>query len=183
MTVTFNTSEVLEIAEQIERNGGMFYRRAAAIFDEPEICEMLLRLAEWEAKHERVFARMRQQLSPPDREPKAPADEELLPDPKVMAGLAVFGIRPDPAGELSDKEDEADILNRAIQKEKDSIVFYNGLKGFVPAGAGTDEIAEIIREEMRHIRILDKFRKQRERRSGRPNRSDDTKTEAGRWQR
>ena len=63
MTATFNTSEVLEIAEQIERNGAKFYRSAAAIFDEPEICRMLLRLADWEAKHERVFARMRRQLS------------------------------------------------------------------------------------------------------------------------
>ena len=166
MTVTFNTCEVLEIAEQIERNGAKFYRRAAAIFDEPEICEILLRLADWEAKHERVFARMRQRLSAPDLEPNAPADETLLGEPRLMAGLAVFGIRPDPAGELRNNQDEADILRRAIQKEKDSIVFYNGLKGFVPAGAAADEIAEIIREEMRHIRILGKFRKRRERRSG-----------------
>ena len=162
MTVTFNTPEVLDIAEQIERNGTQFYRRAAEIFDDPNICKMFIRLAKWETKHEQVFARMRKQLSELNQEPRPPRSEEMLPDPKVMAGLAVFGIKPDPADELSGKENEADILRRGIEKEKDSIVFYSGLKDFVPTKANKEKIDDIIKEEMRHIRILNRFRKTRE---------------------
>jgi rubrerythrin len=162
MTVTFNTIEVLEIAEQIERNGAQFYRRAADIFDDPNICKMFIRLAKWEAKHEQFFARMRKQLSQLNQESGPHRPEEMLPDPKVMAGLAVFGIKPDPADELGGKESDVDILRRCIEKEKDSIVFYSGLKDFVPTRAGKEKIDDIIKEEMRHIRILNRFRKTRE---------------------
>lgn len=161
MTVTFNTLEVLDIAEQIERNGAQFYRRAAEIFDDSRICKMFIRLAKWEAKHEQVFARMRKQLSQLSQEPRPPGPEEMLPEPKVMAGLAVFGIKPDPADELGAKESDVDILRRCIEKEKDSIVFYSGLKDFVPTRAGKEKIDDIIKEEMRHIRILNRFRKTR----------------------
>jgi len=162
MTVTFNAFEVLEIAEQIERNGTKFYRKAAEIFDESNICKMFLRLADWEAKHEKIFARMRKQLSEHSREQRTFIPEQMIPEPKVMAGLAVFGIRPDPADELSGKEGKIDIIRMAIEKEKDSIVFYTGLKDFVPFKAGKDEIDDIIKEEMRHIRILNKFGKKTE---------------------
>ena len=42
----------------------------------------------------------------------------------------------------------------ALQKEKDSIVYDTGLKGFVPAEVGEDKIDDVIAEEMHHIRIL-----------------------------
>jgi rubrerythrin len=162
MTVTFNAFEVFEIAEQIERNGARFYRRAAEIFDGPDICKVFLRLAEWEIKHERTFAGMKRQLSELSREPRSVSAGERLPDPTVMAGLAAFGIRPDPADELVGRQNEADTLRMAVQKEKDAIVFYNGLKEFVPAGGAKDKIDDIIKEEMRHVRILNRLQKRRQ---------------------
>jgi rubrerythrin len=162
MTVTFNAFEVFEIAEQIERNGAKFYHRAAEILDGPDICKVFLRLAKWETKHEETFAGMKKQLSELCREPRNVNPEDRLPDPKVMAGLTAFGIRPDPADEVSGKQSEVDTLKMAVQKEKDSIVFYNGLKGFVPARTAKDKIDDIIKEEMRHIRILNRLQKRRE---------------------
>ena len=162
MTVTFNAFEVFEIAEQIERNGTNFYFRAAELFDDPDICQMFLRLAEWEKEHELTFARMKQQLSEQSRHAGISEADDLLPDPRVMAGLAVFGIRSDPAGELRGRQEKTDIIRRAVEKEKDSIVFYHGLKEFVPAGADKGKIDDIIKEEMRHIVILDQSLKQNE---------------------
>lgn len=161
MAITLNAFEVFEIAEQIERNGAKFYRRAAKISDDPGISNMFLRLAEWEDQHEKVFARMRKALSEQSRELRTFKPEEAPLDTKAMAGLAVFGIRPDPADELTSGQDTADVLKRAIEKEKDSIVFYNGLKDFVPDIAGKDKIDDIIKEEMRHIRILGQSLEQR----------------------
>lgn len=153
MNIKFNAFEVFEIAEQIERNGTKFYTMAAELFDEPKTCQMFLNLAEWEKEHEQIFAMMRQQLS--EQNQHIPKPDDLLPDPKVMAGLAVFGIRSDPAEELHSRQTETDIIRRAVSKEKDSIVFYHGLKQFVPDGADKDKIDDIIKEEMKHIVILD----------------------------
>jgi rubrerythrin len=79
-----------------------------------------------------------------------------------MAGLAVFGIKPDPSEELTGKESIVDVLEKAIIKEKDSIVYYTGLKDFVLAQADKDKIDDIIREELRHIRILSQSLAQRQ---------------------
>lgn len=162
MTVTFNALEIFEIAEQIERNGTNFYIRAAELFDDPETSRMFLRLAEWEKQHEQVFAQMKQQLSEKDQQQRAPEPDDLLPDPRVMAGLAVFGIRSDPEKELHGRQNKTDILRRAVEKEKDSIVFYHGLKEFVPVEADKEKIDDIIKEEMKHIVILDQSLKENE---------------------
>ncbi len=61
MAMPFNADEVFEMAEQIERNGGKFYRAAAEKF--PAVRELLLKLAEMEDNHERTFANMRAELS------------------------------------------------------------------------------------------------------------------------
>jgi len=162
MNVTFNAFEVFEIAEQIERNGTNFYIRAAELFDDPDICQMFLRLAEWEKEHELTFARMKQRLPEQSLQASTSEADDLLPDPRVMAGLAVFGIRSEPAEVLRGRQEKTDIIRRAVEKEKDSIVFYHGLKEFVPAGADKDKIDDIIKEEMRHIVILDQSLKQNE---------------------
>jgi rubrerythrin len=162
MTVKFNAFEVFEIAEQIERNGTNFYIRAAELFDDPDIRRMFLALAEWEKEHERTFARMKQQVSEQSRRTNTSEVGGSLPDPRVMAGLAVFGIRTNPAEELYGKQNRKDIIRRSVEKEKDSIVFYHGLKEFVSAEADKDRIDDIIREEMRHIVILDQSLKQDE---------------------
>jgi len=162
MTVTFNAFEILEIAEQIEQNGTNFYIRAAELFDDSKTREMFLRLAEWERQHEQTFAQMKQQLSEQDRQESSSDTDDLLPDPRVMAGMAVFGIRSEPAEELRGRQNRTDILRRAVEKEKDSIVFYHGLKEFVPAKADKEKIDEIIKEEMKHIVILDQSLKENE---------------------
>jgi rubrerythrin len=157
MTTALNSIAVFEIAERIERNGAAFYRRAAQMFDAPDVAGRLLDLAKWEEKHERVFARMREQVSRRAAAPAALAQTHELPEPQVMAGLAVFGIRSDPTEELYGDENEADILRKAVQKEKDSIVFYHGLKDFVRDKAGKGQVDRIIKEEMRHVVTLNEL--------------------------
>jgi rubrerythrin len=49
-----------------------------------------------------------------------------------------------------------EILKSAIEAEKDSIVFYLGMKEAVPENLGSDRIETIIKEEMGHIRVLSK---------------------------
>lgn len=155
MVVEFNAFEIFEIAEKIERNGAKFYRRAAELFDDPRAHNMFLQLAKWETVHEQFFAGMRKELSAQGPEMRTfKPEKDVVFDAQSMAGLAVFGNRMDPSAELTGKESITDILKCAIEKEKDSIIFYTGLKDFVSAEAGKDKIADIIKEEMHHVRIL-----------------------------
>jgi rubrerythrin len=155
MGVEFNAFEIFEIAEKIERNGAKFYRRAADLSDDSRNRNMFLQLAEWETAHELVFADMRNELSAQGPEFRTfELEDNVVFDAQSMAGLAVFGSRLDPSEELTGKESIKDILQLALEKEKDSIVFYIGLRAFIADEAGQDKIGDIIREEMRHIRIL-----------------------------
>lgn len=157
MADTFDACGVFEIAEQIERNGAEFYRRAAEIFHDDDICDTLRKLADWETEHERVFAGMRERLADSDRTSGFPKTEQIVNDPKAMAGLAVFGISTDPRDELRGTEGRADVLRRALDKEEQSIAFYEGLKDFAAERVGIEKIDDIIKEEMRHIAILNKL--------------------------
>ncbi len=162
MTVALNAFEVFEIAEQIERNGAKFYRKAAEQFNEPDIRNMFLKLADWETGHEQIFKDMGKQLSKPNDKTGSPEFEKKQFDPKLMACLAVFDTGPESVHKLRNMENILEVLKSAVEKEKDSIAFYEGLKDFAHDGDDKDKVDDIIEEEMRHIKILNQALKQRE---------------------
>ncbi|MBW7991944.1 MAG: ferritin family protein [Planctomycetes bacterium] len=162
MTIALNAFEVFEIAEQIERNGAKFYRKAAELLNEPDIRNMFLELADWETRHEQIFNDMGKQLPKPSKKSKFLGLEKKLLDPKLMASLAVFGTGSEPVHRLRSVENISEVLKTAIEKEKDSITFYEGLKDFVSDRDGKNKIDDIIEEEMHHIKILNQALKQRE---------------------
>jgi len=149
MAYDFNVDEVFEIAEQLERNGAKFYRTAANAVSDPSEKELLNELAGMEDEHEKTFSDLRKTLSAGDKQLTVfdPMDEagqywRALADTKVFfeKELDVSSLKT--------------ILKGAILAEKDSIVFYLGMKEVVPAGLGKDKVDAIIKEEMRHIREL-----------------------------
>jgi len=155
MGITFNAFEIFEMAEQIERNGVKFYRKAAEGNSDQEICQTLLDLADMEAEHEETFANMRKQISYKERELITfDPENEMALYLQAMASGHVFDLKKDPSQQLTGKETVEDILKMAIEAEKDSIVFYLGLKDFVPIKAGRDKVEEIIKEEQSHITLL-----------------------------
>ena len=152
--ITFNADEIFEMAEQIERNGARFYRRAAGPAG-GEGRDLLLRLAEMEDDHERTFADMRAELPPAGRQSTAfDPDNEAVLYLQAMADGKVF--RCDPSEALSGQEPMEEILDVAIGLEKDSIVFYQSMKDVVPAAAGKETLDAIIRQEIGHILDLTK---------------------------
>lgn len=153
MGIPFNADEVFEMAEEIERNGGRFYRKAAGKF--PALRKLLLDLAVMEDEHQKIFAAMRTRLS--DEETESPVfdpDGEAQMYLRVMADGNVFDLKADPAEKLADVETAEDLLKMAMGVERDSITFYVGLRESVPPKAGRDKVDGIIREEMKHIAVL-----------------------------
>ena len=153
MNERFNADEILEIAQQIERNGARFYRRAAEAPLTPKLRRVLLDLAAMEEQHEQTFARMQADLSGKDWATTAlDRDGEAALYLRAVAGGRVFG--PDPSERLTGKEDIKDVFQTAIGLEKDSIVFYLAIKQMVPEDLGRSKVEDIIREEMGHIVTL-----------------------------
>lgn len=155
MSMPFNADEVFEMAEQIERNGGKFYRAAAKKF--PVVGKVLLELAFMEDEHLKTFADMRAELSDTEvEEPVFDPDGQAQMYLRVMADGHVFDTKADPVEKLADKDTPEEVLKMATGLEKDSIAFYAGLKEAVPGKAGKDKVENIIKEEMGHIVILNK---------------------------
>ena len=157
MSIAFNAFEIFEMAEQIERNGVKFYRKAAENISDKDTRRMLLDFAVMEAGHEETFAEMRKQLSNQERELMVfDPENEMALYLQAMANGHVFDLKKDPSQQLTGEETINDVLEMAIAAEKDSIIFYLGLRDFVPATAGRDKIEAIIKEEMSHITILNR---------------------------
>ncbi|MDL1987089.1 MAG: ferritin family protein [Deltaproteobacteria bacterium] len=161
MSYDFNADEIFEIAGQIERNGAKFYKLAAKIIDNPSARELFLSLSEMENEHEKTFISLRASLSNKEKEKTVfdPEEESVL-YLKALADSRVF-LKKDIPDILSHKnQSEKDfikiILDYAIGAEKDSIVFYLGMKDLVPENMGKNKIDQIIKEEMSHIRLLGK---------------------------
>ena len=151
MSIDFNADEVFEIAEQIERNGAKFYRSVAQKITETDKKQLLLDLAEMEDEHEQTFKSLRWKLSTDEKiqttfDPNGESESYL----RALADTRVFYEKE------VDTSSFKEILKSAITAEKDSIVFYLGIKDVVPAHLGKEKLDDIIKEEMSHISLLSK---------------------------
>jgi len=154
MSVEFSADEVFGMAEQIERNGARFYRKAAETA-EGEARAILLKFSAMEDQHEKTFQAMRAELPEIARQPMVfDPDNEIGVYLNAMADGYVFDVREDPVGALKGTESVQDLFRMALGREKESVVFYEGLKQMVPGDAGQDKIDRIIKEELGHIGIL-----------------------------
>ena len=151
MSYDFNADDIFEMAEQMERNGGKFYRMAADSTKDSANKEFLLELAAMEDQHEKTFHAMRSELSSQEKastvfDPEGEAALYL----RALADTRVFFEK-----EI-DVSSMKKILKAAIEAEKDSIVFYLGMKEAVPDDLGKGRLDHIIKEEMGHVQLLSK---------------------------
>lgn len=149
MSFVFNADEIFEMALKIEQNGEKFYRDSAAKIADPDSVRLLLKLADMEVEHQSTFKGMQSALSAADK-------KAMTFDPNHEAGLYLASLANTKVFFEKDIDTPAleGIFKAALAAEKDSIAFYLGMKDLVPAGSGREKVEEIIREEMRHIRIL-----------------------------
>ncbi len=151
MGIDFNADEVFEIAEETERNGAKFYRSIAEKIKDKNKKHLLINLAKMEDEHEQTFKVIRSKLSIDEKiqttfDPDGESERYL----RALADTRIFYEREVNPASLED------IFKFAISVEKDSIIFYLGLKDVVPAHLGKQKIDDIIKEEMSHISLLSK---------------------------
>ena len=158
MAYDFNVDEIFEMAEQIERNGARLYRKIAESSQKDDVRNLFLQFAEMEEGHEKVFISMRGELSEKDKEstvfdPEGESAQYL----RALADLRVFDGNTEKGFAFSEDLAEDEKMKKsfiaAIDLEKEPIVFYQGMREYVPDSLGKNKIDDIIKEEMKHVRI------------------------------
>jgi rubrerythrin len=157
MGLRLNADEALDIAQKIEQNGANFYKRAAGMRKEEGERNFFLRLADMEYEHERIFRAMQDELSDEDRSRKAlDPFGEMLMYLEALADTSGGEGSPLATDALTGDETLEQIIQTALELEKESILFYVGLKDIVPDNRTRQKIDEIIGEEKSHLVTLKK---------------------------
>ncbi|MBU3916246.1 ferritin family protein [bacterium] len=149
MEYTFNIDEIFEIAVQMEKNGLEFYQKAADVAKDPDAKKLLQDLSKMEAQHKKTFSDLRTELI-------GAKEIDSFYDPqgegvlylRAIANTQVFFER------KIDISSFETVLKEAIMAEKDSIVYYLGMKEALTSVDAKSKMESIIAEEMSHVRIL-----------------------------
>lgn len=143
----FSANQMIDIAIQTEQAGRAFYEAAVQHSDEPQVRSLCQWLAEEESTHEQTFRRLGQDV-PPEIEPKEwPAERAEFID--ALLGSR-FMPKPEEAEALVEDMSAGDILDFALNFEKDTIMFLYEMRDMVPVSA-VDKVNEIIAEEKAHV--------------------------------
>jgi rubrerythrin len=150
----FSLHEICDLAIRIEKNGELFYRKAVERFSDEGLRSLLIRLADDEVRHAEFFARKKAESmeKPEDAEIEAAASG-ILQD---ILGDQTFSLK---EANPADLKSEKDLLNLAVEFEKDTILFYEMLTPLVTRKQTLKGLEEIIEEEKRHIETLEAFQK------------------------
>ena len=133
MPQEFNLDEIFTIAVDIEKNGEKFYRRAAELATDQDIKKLLSDLADWENGHIKIFSDMHARV-------REAGIESLTWDPygevelylQSVADRQIFTLDRDAAEFAEEHDSIKDILEFALDRERDSVVYYTSLDMVMP---------------------------------------------------
>lgn len=148
----FEPSEVFQFAIRIEEGGEKFYREMASKLDDAEVKSLFSTLADDEVKHKKTYEGMVSKIE--EYEPFESYPGEYFSYLRAYADNIIF--TPERMKEEIDRiKDAASALKFAIDRELDSILYYQEVKNLVPQNQ-RGLIDRIIEEERRHFVKLTK---------------------------
>ena len=147
----FAGSEVVELGIQIEKNGRDFYRTLTAQSKNQKAQDIFKYLAGEEEKHIAVFQKILSSLE--NYQPAEAYPGEYFAYMNALASEYVF-TQENKGGEVAKKiKSDKEAIGKGIGFEKDSIIFYEGMKKIVPA-YDQKVVEELIIQEQGHLRQL-----------------------------
>jgi len=152
--VHFTGREIVEMAIRIEENGMRYYADAAKACKIKRLQELFKALSEEEARHINLFAELKAAV-PKDSASEAfdPYILEATQYLKAMADTEVF-TSPEGGEKLAGEVfDEKSALEIAIDREKDSIIFYYELQKMI-RDKDNFVVDELIAQEKDHLKRL-----------------------------
>lgn len=155
MTNVFSGSEIVSFGVQIEKNGRDFYNTLADKTANREAGEIFKFLAGEEEKHILTFQKILESVKA--YEPQETYPGEYFAYMSLLAGEYVF-TQTDKGKEVALKtKNDKDAIAVGVKFEKESIIFYEGMKKAVPREqAGV--IDKLIDQENNHLFKLLKLR-------------------------
>ncbi len=155
MRAVVSPAKVFDAAVQIERNGAAFYRKTAAYATKKDQREMLLGLAKAEDLHAASFARLKKRLVDSAQEAeRIDRDGPGIRYLQIFAKEGIFNMTLDAAQALSEEPTMRDLLDFAVEREKDSVLFYSGIRAALMKKADRDTVDAIVGEELTHLVLL-----------------------------
>jgi rubrerythrin len=155
----FSSSELLEIALGIERNGVAYYSSLAELATDASLKDTYNHLAAMEREHIKIFQEMLNtagKYQPPYAGEAAEEYEQYL---EALVNSTVF-TDDKVARQMAQKAaGPAEAIQLALGAEKDSILFYNEMRDLVPK-QDRPVIDKIINEERSHMRQLVSLKKE-----------------------
>jgi len=154
--VRFTADEMYALAEEIETSGNQFYAAASERVTDAETRGILQELAKWENEHFRLFHELREQLPPEAsrKEEIEEADEDHAVYLQAMVQDRMFPADVNAAFAAMPDVTPVSILEYALQREKDVIVFFLTMRDLIPRHWGREKLDTILTEEARHVRII-----------------------------
>jgi len=153
----FAGSEVVEIGIQIEKNGKEFYDAVSLSSKDTKAKEVFKFLSQEEERHIAVFKKMQESVE--QYEPAESYPGEYFAYMNALAGNHIF-TQKDKGREIARTiKNEKEAVELGIGFEKDSIIFYEGMKRLVP-DYDAKIIDELIGQEKAHLVKLTELKAQ-----------------------
>jgi rubrerythrin len=147
----YSAREVIEQAIQTEKLGAQFYAEMAERFtEEAEIKKLFETLSAKEVAHEKIFSQLKEKVRD-----AIEGEEEFSHYLRAVVESAFFLGKDKSLTTMANVQSLSDAVNHALGFEKESLLYYLGLKEIINE---KDVIEDIIREEKSHIAWLSKFR-------------------------
>jgi len=152
----FAGSEIVELGIEIERNGRDFYNTLASQSKNQKAGEIFRYLAGEEEKHIKVFQEI---LNKTEKyEPSGLDADEYFAYMNALASEYVF-TQKDKGKEIAKTiKSDQEAVNIGMGFEKDSIIFYEGMKKTVPE-YDLKIVDDLIMQEQGHLKMLSDLKK------------------------
>jgi rubrerythrin len=139
------------MAIQLERNAETFYRAAVSKMSTPSLEPVLICLANEERDHGQWFKKLKKVAEEAEAGgQRGEINSEAL---RSLVGDQKFSLA---EVDLSNIESVKELIELAIEHEKDTIIFYQMLQSFIEDPETLKDLDEIIAEEEQHIKLLKK---------------------------
>jgi rubrerythrin len=150
----YSVREAIEMAVRTEKLGYRFYTTTAKKFKKNQgLYDLFMNLANMELTHERTFTALLDRIH--DAEPSG--WEEAGNFLRAIVESEFFLGRGKSLPKAAQVKSVGKAVDFALGFEKETALFFVGIKGFVPK-ADRYLVDEIIAEEKRHIAYLSEFR-------------------------
>ena len=145
-------ADIVEMAMELEKSGEAFYRAVASSSESPQVQTVFADLAEQEAKHYAIFAKLSKAVR---NKPLMSTDEwdEYMMYLQATIQSAFFEGVDKALAVAEEVTDEKEAVRVAMNFEKETLLFFHDLRDMVSA-ADQEIIKQVIAEEKRHLRRL-----------------------------